>query len=76
MYDQLKQNRNQQMMRNIDAPKCRVPHRRSNLGISPLDSLAGVSKSSLNTKKKRDFQYLKDEGRPFTILALLAQGTS
>ena len=70
--DQLRQNRNQQTMKNIDAPKCGVPHRRSNLGISPQALLAGVSKSSLNTKKKRDFQYLKDEGRPLTILALLA----
>ena len=76
MDDQLRQNRNQQMMENIDAPKCGVPHLRSNLGISPQASLAGVSKSSLDTKKKQDFQYLKDEGKPFTILALLAQGTN
>ena len=64
------------MMRNIDAPKFGAPHRRSNLGISPQASLAGVSKSSLDTKKKRDFQYLKDEGKPLTILALFAQGTN
>ena len=76
MDDQLRQNRNQQTMENIDAPKCGVPHRRSNLGISPQASLAGVSKSSPDTKKKRDFQYLNDEGRLLTILAHLAQGTS
>ena len=76
MDDQLNQNRNQQTIRNIDAPKCGVPHRRSNLGISPQASLIGVSKSSSDMKKKRDFQYLKDEGRPLTILALFAQRTS
>ena len=63
-------------MRNIDAPKFEVPYWRSNLGILPQALLAGVSKSSLDTKKKRDFQYLKDEGKPFTILALLTQGTN
>ena len=55
-------------MRNINAPKCGVPHRRSNLRISPQASLAGVSKSSPDTKKKWDFQYLKDEGRPLTVI--------
>ena len=61
-------------MRNNDAPKFEVPHRRSNLGISPQASLegGGVWKSSLDKKKNRDFQYLKDEGKPLTILALLA----
>ena len=63
-------------MRNIDAPKFGVPHRRSNLGISPQASLVGVSKSSPDMKKKWDFQYLKDEGKPLTILALLTQGTN
>ena len=63
-------------MRNIDAPKFGVPHRRSNLGISPQALLAGVSKSSPDKKKKRDLQYLKDKGRPLTILALLTQGTN
>ena len=58
-------------MENVDAPKCGVPHRRSNLGTSPQASLVGVSKSSPDTKKKWDFQYLNDEGRPLTILALL-----
>ena len=76
MDDQLRQNRNQQTKENIDTPKCGIPHRQSNLGTSPQASLAGVSKSSPDTKKKRDFQYLKDEGRPLTILALLAQGTN
>ena len=64
------------MMRNIDAPKFGVPYQWSNLGISSQASLAGVSKSSPDTKKKQDFQYLKDKGKPLTILALLAQGTS
>ena len=63
-------------MRNNDTPKFGVPHRLSNLGILPYASLEGVSKSSPNTKKKRDFQYLKDEGKPLTILALPAQGTN
>ena len=72
----IKPNKNQQMMRSIDAPKFGVPYRWSNLEISPQTSLAGVSKSSPDTKKKRVFQYLKDEGKPLTILDLLAQGTS
>ena len=63
-------------MKNIDAPKCGVPHQRSNLGISPQALLVRVSKSSPDMKKKRDFQYLKDKGRPLIILALLAQGTN
>ena len=63
-------------MKNIDAPKCEVPHRRSNLGISPQALLAGVSKLSPDKKKKRDSQYQKDKGRPLTILAFLAQGTN
>ena len=63
-------------MENVDALKCGVPHRRSNLWTSPQASLAGVLKSSPDMKKKQDFQYLKDEGRPLTILAFLAQGTS
>ena len=71
-----KPNKNQQTMRSIDAPKFGVPHRQSNLGISPQASLTRVSKSSLDTKKKQDFQYFKDKGKPLTILALLAQGTS
>ena len=57
-------------MRNNDALKFGVPHQRSNLGISPQASLEGVLKSSPDTKKKRDFQYLNDEGKPL-ILALL-----
>ena len=34
------------------------------------------TQSSLETKKNRDFQYLKDEGRSVTIVAFLTQGTS
>ena len=63
-------------MRNIEAPKFGVPQRRSSFGISPQASLAGVSKSSLDTKKKLDFQYLKEKGKPLIILVLLAQGTN
>ena len=63
-------------MRNNDTPKFGVPHRLSNLGISPYASLEGVSKSSPDTKKKRDFQYLKDKDKPLTILALFTQGTN
>ena len=62
--------------RNTDAPKVRVPHRRSNLGISPQSRLEGVSKSSLDTKKNLEFQYLKDDGKPLTILVFLSQGTN
>ena len=62
--------------RNTDAPKVGVPHRRSNLRISPQSLLEGVSKSSPDTKKNLDFQYLKDEGKPLTILVLLSQGTN
>ena len=57
--------------RNIDAPKVGVPHQRSNLGISPQSLLEGVSKSSKDTKKNLDFQYLKDDGKPLTILVFL-----
>ena len=57
--------------RNTDAPKVRVPHRRSNLEISPQSLLEGVSKSSLDIKKNLDFQYLKDDGKPLTILVFL-----
>ena len=64
------------MGRNIDAPKVGVPHRQSNLEISPQSLLKGVSKSSLDTKKNLDFQYLNDEGKPLTILVLLSQGTN
>ena len=60
----------------MDAPKFGVPHRRSNLGISPQASLEVVSKSSPDMKKKRDFQYLNDEAKPLMILVLLVQGTS
>ena len=59
-----------------DAPRLGVPHQWSNLGMSPQTLLEGVSHSSLETKKKRDFQYWNDEGRPLMILASLAQGTS
>ena len=58
-------------MRNNDKPKFGIPHRQSNLRISPQASLEGVLKSTPDTKKKRDFQYLNDEGKPL-ILALLA----
>ena len=64
------------MKKNIDAPKVGVPHRRCNLGSSPHTSLEGVSKSSPDTKKNLDFQYLKDEGNPLMVLVLLSQGTS
>ena len=57
--------------RNTDAPKIGVPHQRSNLGISPQSLLEGVSKSSLDTKKNLDFQYLKDDGKPLMILVFL-----
>ena len=56
--------------RNNDAPKVGVLHGQSNLWRSPQTPLEGVSKSSLDTKKNRDFQNLKDEGRPLTILVL------
>ena len=62
--------------RNTDAPKVGVPHRRSNLGISPQSLLERVSKSSPNTKKNLDFQYLKDDGKPLSILVFLPQGTN
>ena len=62
------------MGRNTDAPKVGFPHRRSNLGMSPQSLLEGVSKSSPNTKKNLDFQYLKDDGKPLTILVFLPQG--
>ena len=62
--------------RNTDAPKVGVPHRRSNLEISPQSLLEGVSKSSPDTKKNLDFQYLKDNGKPLTILVFLPQGTN
>ena len=71
-----KRNKTQMMGRNIDALKVGVSHRRSNLRRSPQTSLEGVSKSYLDTKKNWDFQYLKDEGRPLTILVLLFQGTN
>ena len=58
--------------RNIDAPKFEVPHRRCNLRNSPQTPSEGVSKSSPDTKKNLDFQYLKDEGNPLTILVLLS----
>ena len=58
--------------RNIDAPKVEVPHRRCNLRNSPQTPSEGVSKSSPDTKKNLDFQYLKDEGNPLTILVLLS----
>ena len=57
--------------RNTDAPKIGVPHQRSNLGISPQSLLEGVSKSSPDTKKNHDFQYLKDDGKPLMILVFL-----
>ena len=57
--------------RNTDAPKVGVPHRRSNLGISPQSLLEGVSKSSLDTKKNLDFQYLKEDSKSLTILVFL-----
>ena len=53
---------------NIDAPKVEVPHRRFNLRSSPQTPPKGVSKSSPDTKKNLDFQYLKDEGNPLMIL--------
>ena len=62
--------------RNTDAPKVGVPHRPSNLEISPQSLLEGVSKSSPDTKKNLDFQYLKDNGKPLTILVFLPQGTN
>ena len=64
------------MGRNTDAPKVGVPYQRSNLGISPQSLLEGVSKSSPDTKKNLDFQYLKDKSKPLTILVLLSQGTN
>ena len=60
------------MGRNTDAPKVGVPHRQSNLRISPQSPLEGVSKLSLDIKKNLDFQYLKDESKPLTILVLLS----
>ena len=60
------------MGRNTDAPKVEVPYQRSNLGISPQSPLEGVSKSSSDIKKNLDFQYLKDESKPLTILVLLS----
>ena len=60
------------MKRNIDAPKVGVLYRRCNLGSSPHTLPEGVSKSSPDTKKNLDFQYLKDEGNPLTILVLLS----
>ena len=51
--------------RNIDASKVGVPHRRCNLGSSPYTPPEGVSKSSIDTKKNLDFQYLKDEVIPW-----------
>ena len=62
--------------RNTNAPKVEVPHQRSNLEISPQSLLEGVSKSSQDTKKNLDFQYLKDEGKPLTILVLLPHDTN
>ena len=62
--------------RNTNAPKVGVPHQRSNLEISPQSLLEGVSKSSPDTKKNLDFQYLKDEGKPLTILVLLLHDTN
>ena len=59
------------MKKNIDAPKVGVPYRRSNLGSSPYTPPEGVSKSSLDTKKNMDFQYLKDEGNPLTMIPIL-----
>ena len=62
--------------RNTDAPKVGVPHRRGNLGNSPQSLLEGVSKLSPDTKKNLDFQYLKDDGKPLTILVFLPQCTN
>ena len=62
--------------RNTDASKVGVPHRRSNLEISPQSLLERVSKSSSDTKKNLDFQYLKDDGKPLSILVFLPQGTN
>ena len=62
--------------RNTDAPKVGVPHWRNNLGISPQFLLEGVLKSSSDTKKKIDFQYLKDKGKPLTILVFLSHSTN
>ena len=61
---------------NTDAPKVGVLHRQSNLGTSPHSPLERASKSSPDTKKNLDFQYLKDEGIPLTILVFLSQGTN
>ena len=64
------------MRRNNDAPKVGVHHRWCNLEGSPQTLLEGVLKSSPDTKKNLDFQYLKDEGKPLTILVLHSQGTN
>ena len=74
--DKNKHSKTQMTRRNNDALKVGVLHRRNNLRRSPQTSLEGVSKSSSDTKKNRDFQYLKDEGRRLTILVLLSQGTN
>ena len=60
------------MGRNTDTPKVGVPHRQSNLRISPQSLLEGVSKSFPDTKKNLDFQYLKDDSKPLTILVFLS----
>ena len=56
------------------APSAETSHFRSNLETSPQNSSDRVSQPFPETKKYRDFQSQKEEGKPQTTLDFLSEG--